>query len=370
VIKAFNAEKFLKKTFNDQNERFFQLKNRANRRIDMASPVSETMGVMAVLCILYYGGRLVLTECNSHGLHAGDFLAYIAIFSQLIQPLKALSNASYNVQRGAAGIERIETFLNTPVQIEESTKAEELKGFHESIELRNVSFRYDDKEVLHNISLKIPKGKTVALVGSSGSGKSTLSDLLPRFIDATEGQVLIDGKDIRNYTLNSIREQMGIVTQEAILFNTTIKNNIALGRPGASEEEIIQATKIANAYEFIMRKEEGMETSVGERGMRLSGGERQRVTIARAVLKNPPILILDEATSSLDTESERIVQEAIHQLMQNRTTLVIAHRLSTIRHADEIVVLQQGKIVERGTHKELMDLNGVYHRLIQMQEVK
>lgn len=370
VIKAFNAEKFLKKTFDDQNERFFQLKNRANRRRDMASPVSETMGVMAVLCILYYGGRLVLTEGNSHGLHAGDFLAYIAIFSQLIQPLKALSNASYNVQRGAAGIERIETFLNTPVQIEESTKAEELKGFHESIELRNVSFRYDDKEVLHNISLKIPKGKTVALVGSSGSGKSTLSDLLPRFIDATEGQVLIDGKDIRNYTLNSIREQMGIVTQEAILFNTTIKNNIALGRPGASEEEIIQATKIANAYEFIMRKEEGMETTVGERGMRLSGGERQRVTIARAVLKNPPILILDEATSSLDTESERIVQEAIHQLMQNRTTLVIAHRLSTIRHADEIVVLQQGKIVERGTHKELMDLNGVYHRLIQMQEVK
>jgi subfamily B ATP-binding cassette protein MsbA len=370
VIKAFSAEKFLQEKFLDENDKFLHYKNKANRRRDLASPVSEVMGVMAVLCILYYGGRLVLSDGNTFGLNAGDFLAYIAIFSQLIQPLKALSNASFNVQRGAAGIERIEKFIEEPVTLLESSNPEALKNFTQGIELRNVSFKYNDKWVLKNINLQIPKGKTVALVGSSGSGKSTLADLLPRFIDATEGQVLIDGKDIKSYSLNSIRSHMGIVTQEAILFNTSIEQNIALGNPGASRTEILKAASIANASEFIERKENGLESNVGERGMRLSGGERQRITIARAVLKNPPILILDEATSSLDTESERLVQEAINNLMTNRTSLVIAHRLSTIRNADEIVVLQHGEIVERGTHDQLLTLGGVYSRLISMQEVR
>lgn len=370
VIKAFSAEKFLQEKFLDENDKFLHYKNKANRRRDLASPVSEVMGVMAVLCILYYGGRLVLSDGNTFGLNAGDFLAYIAIFSQLIQPLKALSNASFNVQRGAAGIERIEKFIEEPVTLLESSNPEALKNFTQGIELRNVSFKYNDKWVLKNINLQIPKGKTVALVGSSGSGKSTLADLLPRFIDATEGQVLIDGKDIKSYSLNSIRSHMGIVTQEAILFNTSIEQNIALGNPGASRTEILKAASIANASEFIERKENGLESNVGERGMRLSGGERQRITIARAVLKNPPILILDEATSSLDTESERLVQEAINNLMTNRTSLVIAHRLSTIRNADEIVVLQHGEIVERGTHDYLLTLGGVYSRLISMQEVR
>jgi ATP-binding cassette, subfamily B, bacterial MsbA len=370
IIKAFNAEKKIHKKFEAENETLYHLKNRANRRRDLASPVSEALGVTAVLCILWYGGRLVLSGDPSFTLNAGDFLAYIAIFTQLIQPLKALSSASYNIQKGAASIERIETLINENVSILEIPEAKELKIFSDSIELRNVSFAYEDKLILKNITLTINKGKTIALVGSSGAGKSTLADLVPRFIDPAEGEVLIDGINIKNYTLHSIRNQMGIVTQEAILFNDTIANNIALAKDNASEEEIIHAATIANADDFIKTKENGYETNIGDRGQKLSGGERQRMTIARAVLKNPPILILDEATSSLDTESERLVQDAINNLMSHRTSIVIAHRLSTIRHADEIIVLQKGEIVERGTHDSLISQNGFYKKLVDMQEVK
>lgn len=370
IIKAFNAEKKVQNKFESQNDKMYKLKNRANRRRDMASPVSEALGVTAVLCILWYGGRMVLTEDKSFTLNAGDFLAYIAIFTQLIQPLKGLSNASYNMQKGAASIERIEGLINEKIEISDMPGAVALEEFKDQIELRNVSFGYDENLILKNINLIIPKGKTIALVGSSGAGKSTLADLVPRFIDASEGEVLIDGKNIKSYTLHSVRNLMGIVTQEAILFNDSIANNIALGKDDATSEEIVNAAKIANAEQYIIKKEEGFETNIGDRGMKLSGGERQRLTIARAVLKNPPILILDEATSSLDTESERLVQDAINNLMTNRTSIVIAHRLSTIRHADEIVVLQKGSIVERGTHDSLIQQEGFYKKLVDMQEVK
>ncbi len=370
IIKAFNAEAKIQKKFNSENENLFRLKNRANRRRDLASPVSEAMGVTAVLCILYYGGRLVLANDSSMSLNAGDFISYIAIFSQMIQPLKALSNASYNVQKGSASIERIESLINENVEIQEVANPKILKDFTTAIELRNVSFGYEDQQILKNINLTIKKGQTIALVGSSGAGKSTLADLIPRFIDARQGEVLIDGINIKEYSLHSVRSQMGIVTQEAILFNDSIANNISLGVEDADISQIEQAAKIANAHAFIVKKEDGYDSNVGDRGMKLSGGERQRLTIARAVLKNPPILILDEATSSLDTESERLVQDAINNLMSHRTSIVIAHRLSTIRHADEIIVLKKGEIVERGTHESLLVQGGFYKKLVDMQEVK
>lgn len=370
IIKAFNAEKKIQAKFQQENDTMYHLKTKANRRRDLASPVSEALGVTAVLCILWYGGRMVLNQDVSFTLNAGDFLTYIAIFTQLIQPLKGLSNASYNMQKGAASIERIEGLINEKVEIEEIANPVQLVSFEDSIELKNVSFGYEDHIILKNINLSIKKGKTVALVGSSGAGKSTLVDLVPRFIDASSGEVLIDGVDIKQYSLHSIRNLMGIVTQEAILFNDSIASNIGLGKDNASEQEIKSAARIANAEIFISTKEDGYQTNIGDRGMKLSGGERQRLTIARAVLKNPPILILDEATSSLDTESERLVQDAINKLMSNRTSIVIAHRLSTIRHADEIVVLQKGEIVERGTHDSLLSQQGFYKRLVEMQEVK
>lgn len=369
IIKAFNAEKRIQQKFEHENQAMYHLKNKANRRRDLASPVSEALGITSVLCILWYGGRLVLSGDSGFSLNAGDFLAYIAIFTQLIQPLKGLSNASYNIQKGAASIERIEALIHEHVGITDSPDAKELKAFNHSIELRNVNFSYQDQPILKNINLTIEKGKTIALVGSSGAGKSTLADLIPRFIDATEGEVLIDGQPIKSYSLHSIRNLMGVVTQEAILFNDSIAANIALGKPEAGMDEIIKAAQIANAAGFIEKKEQGYETNIGDRGQKLSGGERQRLTIARAVLKNPPILILDEATSSLDTESERLVQEAINNLMHNRTSIVIAHRLSTIRHADEIIVMQKGEIVERGTHDQLVARNGYYKKLVDMQEV-
>jgi subfamily B ATP-binding cassette protein MsbA len=367
VIKAFNAEKKQFDKFENQNDELLKIKNGVNRRRDLASPVSEVLGIAAVVCVLWYGGRLVLR--NSF-LDPGDFFAYILIFSQVIQPLKSLSAASYNIRKGAASIERIEHLIDEDIFIKEIPNPVIFENFKESIEFRNVSFFYQDKIILDNINLKIEKGKTIALVGSSGAGKSTLVDLVPRFHDTAKGELLIDGINIKNYSLKSLRDQMGIVTQEPILFNDTIANNISLGMDNASEEQIINAAKIANANYFILQKENGYHTTIGERGNKLSGGEKQRVTIARAVLKNPPILILDEATSSLDTESEKLVQDAINNLMSNRTSIVIAHRLSTIRNADEIIVLKKGKIVERGTHAALMALEGFYRKLVMMQKVK
>jgi subfamily B ATP-binding cassette protein MsbA len=335
----------------------------------MASPLSEILGV-AVLCgVLWFGGQLVLNGSNG-SLSADSFITYILFFTQIINPAKSLSSAFYNMRRGSAAIERIEEILSAPLIVEEKPNAVLFPSFEQSIEFKNVFFSYNEAQVLHNINLKIEKGKTVALVGSSGSGKSTLADLVPRFHDTTNGEILIDGVPITDYSIQSLRSLMAIVTQEPILFNDTIENNIALGKPGSTKEEIEEAARIANAHSFIMKKEMGYQTNIGDRGLKLSGGERQRLTIARAVLKNPPILILDEATSSLDTESERLVQDAINYLMKDRTSLVIAHRLSTVKHADEIIVLQKGEIIERGTHAQLMDQNGFYRRLVEMQEVK
>lgn len=367
IIKAFNAEKVQFDRFEKQNEELFRSKNRVNRKRDLASPLSEVLGVGAVVCVLWYGGRLVLRDSF---LDPGDFLSYILVFSQVIQPLKNLSTAAYNIRKGAASLERIEHLLDEPEVVENPVNPIILKSFERSIEFRNVSFSYKDVKILEDINLTIEKGKTVAFVGSSGAGKSTLVDLIPRFHDVTSGEILIDGIDIRKYDLHSLREQMGIVTQEPILFNDTIAGNIAMGKAEIKLEQIIRAAEIANAAAFIGHKEEGYDTRVGERGSKLSGGERQRVTIARAVLKNPAILILDEATSSLDTESEKLVQDAIDHLMENRTSIVIAHRLSTIKNADEIIVLKKGRIVERGNHQSLVALDGMYNRLVSMQEIK
>jgi subfamily B ATP-binding cassette protein MsbA len=367
VIKAFNAEKLLRGRFFTANEDYNHIRNKMNFRRDLASPLSEFLGVMVLCAVLWFGGQLVL---NHKGVEPDVFITYIVFFIQIINPAKALSTAFYNAQRGSAAIQRMETILKTPVVIDDNPGARELISFTESIEFKNVSFFYEDVMILKDINLVIKKGTTVALVGSSGSGKSTLADLIPRFHDVSGGELLIDGVNIKEYTLHSLRNQMGIVTQEPILFNDTIAANILLGKPGASFGEMEQAARVANAHQFISNKEDGFETNIGDRGSKLSGGERQRLTIARAVLKNPPVLIFDEATSSLDTESERLVQDAINHVMQNRTSLVIAHRLSTVRHADEIIVLQRGQIAERGTHENLLAKDGIYKRLIDMQEVK
>ncbi len=368
VIKAFNVESVLRNKFNTVNNELLNSKNRINRRRDLASPVSEFLGVMVFVGIIWFGGRLILGE--QIDLKASAFFAYLAMFYNLINPVKTLSTSFSNIQKGSAAISRIEEVLKTPVTVDDNPEGKQLVAFKDRIEFKNVRFAYEDAVILDDINLVIEKGKTIALVGSSGAGKSTLADLVPRFHDVTRGEVLLDGINIKEYSLRSVRRQMSIVTQEPILFNDTVANNIALGHEQATKAEIIEAAKTANAHQFIIQKEDGYDTNIGDRGSKLSGGERQRLTIARALLKNPPILILDEATSSLDTESERLVQDAINNMMQNRTSIVIAHRLSTIRHADEIIVLQKGKIVERGTHESLIAQNGFYKKLVDLQEVK
>ncbi len=368
VIKAFNIEGLLRNKFLNTNNQLLHAKNRIGFRRDLASPMSEMMGVAIFSGILWFGGRLVLS--GELGLDGALFLAYMGMFFNIIDPAKSISTAFSNMQKGAAAIDRIEEVLKAPITVDENINGKKIPTFTAGIEFNNVGFKYDDAVILKNINLKVGLGKTVALVGSSGSGKSTLADLVPRFHDVSSGQLLVDGINIKDYSLHSLRNLISIVTQEPILFNDTIANNIALGMSNATVAEIEQAAKVANAHNFIMQKENGYNTNIGDRGGKLSGGERQRITIARAVLKNPPILILDEATSSLDTESERLVQDAINNLMNNRTSLVIAHRLSTIRHADEIIVLQKGEIVERGTHDGLLLQNGFYKKLVDMQEVK
>lgn len=368
VIKVFNAEQPMMDKFLALNKKLFGVLNKMTIRRDLASPLTEVLGVIVLSIILYVGGRLALND--SRDLAGSDLISYIISFAMLLNPAKNLANSLSNVRKGMGAVERIEAILQTPETIQNKPGAAELTAFTKSIEFRNVSFGYNDTVILKNISFTIEKGKTVALVGSSGAGKSTVADLIPRLHDISSGQILIDGIDIRDYTMESLRRQMSVVTQEPILFNDSIANNIALGNLEASREAVTEAARIANAHNFIVAKEEGYDTNIGDRGVKLSGGERQRVTIARAVLQNPPILILDEATSSLDTESERLVQDAVNHLMKDRTSLVIAHRLSTIRSADEIIVLQKGEIIERGNHETLMGKGAFYKTLVALQEIK
>lgn len=367
IIKGFVVKRFINRKFEQVNAEYRRVSKSFINRRELASPVSEFLGVTVIIVLILYGGSLVIS--NKSELTASEFITYIILYSQILPPAKNISNSITTLQRGLAAGNRLFQLLDTPSQINDAPDAEHISSFENCIEYRQVWFSYDDKPVLKNINLKIEKGKTVALVGQSGSGKSTLADLLPRFYDLQKGEILIDGKDIRKLRKESLRRLMGIVTQEAILFNDTIFNNISFGLENADREAVIQAAKIANAHEFIIQTEHGYDTNIGDRGMKLSGGQRQRISIARAVLRNPPILILDEATSALDTESERLVQEAIFNLMKNRTSLVIAHRLSTIQHADEIIVLHQGQIVERGNHQELIAMNGMYKKLLDMQGI-
>lgn len=367
VVKAFNAENFIRNKFGQEVDHYAHINVSMAKKQQLASPMSEFLGASVMAGILLYGGILVLT--NSSELSASEFMAYIVIFSQVMGPVKSINQAFSSIQRGLAAGTRIFFTIDTQPVIQDKPDAQTLKDFKEDISFHNVFFAYEKENVLKNINLKIPKGKTIALVGPSGGGKSTLADLVPRFYDPTDGEVRLDGKSLKDYKVGSLRSMMGIVTQESILFNDTIFNNIAFGVPHVSEEDVIQAAKIANAYQFIMETPDQFETVIGERGTKLSGGQRQRISIARAVLKNPPILILDEATSALDSESEKLVQEALTNLMKNRTSIVIAHRLSTIQHADEIVVVQQGEIIEQGSHDELLELDGLYRKLSSMQTV-
>lgn len=371
IIKAFNAEKKMNARFDKINSEYRNQLLRVTIRQQMAHPMSEFLGTVMIIVVLWFGGILVL---NKSLLDGPTFIYYLVILYSIINPLKDFSKASYNIPKGLASMERIDKILKAEIEIKEKPNPIHIKDFEHQIEFRHVSFAYTDNHtqelhyVLKDINLVIPKGKTVALVGQSGSGKSTLVDLIPRYYDVQEGEVLIDGVNVKDLGIHDLRSLIGNVNQEAILFNDTIKNNIKFGKDDATDEEVIRAAKIANAYDFIMETEHGFDTNIGDRGGRLSGGQRQRISIARAILKNPPILILDEATSALDTESERLVQDALYRLMKTRTTVAVAHRLSTIKNSDEICVIHDGEIVERGTHDELMAKDGYYHKLHDMQQ--
>jgi subfamily B ATP-binding cassette protein MsbA len=368
VLKGFNAQGYLSKRFSQENDSYYHTLVRLLWRKELSSPLTEFLGVATVAVLIWIG----FGEVQKGSLTVPSFFAMLYAFFSMIEPAKKLSSAWYNVQKGSAALDRIDSILKLDEIIKDSVEAKMITSFEKEIEYRNVGFSYMNDSAgiaLENISFTVPKGKIVAVVGPSGAGKSTLIDLLPRFYDVTSGQILIDGMDIRTIKLSSLRSLFGIVTQEPVLFNDTVRNNIAFGDPGASIEAIEKAARIANAHEFISKLEHGYATIIGDRGVKLSGGERQRITIARAILRNPPILLLDEATSSLDSASERLVQDALNKLMKGRTAIIIAHRLSTVQHADEIIVLKEGRIVERGTHTELIDLQGEYEKLVRMQSL-
>lgn len=364
IIKGFNAENIFYKKFKDSTTRLFKYSNTLLNRQNLASPTSEFLGIVTIAVLLWYGGHMVLVE---NTLKAELFIVYMALAYQILTPAKAISKASYSVKKGNAAAERVLDILETESAIQDKPDAGVKESFESNVAITDVSFKYEDEYVLKNFTLTVPKGHTVALVGQSGSGKSTIANLITRFYDVHEGAISIDGENIKDITQNSLRNLLGLVTQDSILFNDTIKGNLLVAKPDATDAEIVDALKIANAWEFVEVLPKGIETNIGDSGNKLSGGQKQRISIARAVLKNPPIMILDEATSALDTESERLVQDALEKMMQHRTSVVIAHRLSTIQNADTIVVLSKGQIVEQGKHQELLDQKGVYHSLVEMQ---
>ncbi|GAB1856545.1 ABC transporter ATP-binding protein [Flavobacteriaceae bacterium MHTCC 0001] len=369
IIKGFSAEEKFNEKFQESTNRFYNFSNKLLNRQNLASPASEFLGICMISVILWYGGNLVLNNDTSLPLEGSEFLVYMGLAYNILTPAKAISRGLYNIKKGGAAAERIQEIIDTPNPLKDKPDALVKEEFNSEIAFKNISFKYKDDYVLKDFHLIIPKGKTVALVGQSGSGKSTVANLITRFYDVNKGEILIDGINIKDLTTNSLRQQLGIVTQDAILFNESIRNNLKLGNDNASDDDIIEALKVANAWEFVKDLDGQLDFNIGDGGTKLSGGQKQRLSIARAVLKSPPIMILDEATSALDTESEKIVQEALENMMKNRTSIVIAHRLSTIQNADEIVVLKKGKIVEQGKHNELINRKGAYHKLVKMQSL-